>query len=382
MAACQPWTSKIQDGDRKYGSFFWEDDHELLWLANFMNINRLIRRREDDLVYLDTWRQGWHELDQRLFSITPFALLPFVDFPFLRSEWVAERSLMYTMPSLRNLLTQNNFSDVDVLWIGHPRLYSITKLVNYKILVYRMSDDVAEYEYEPKTVNQIEAKICSKADIVFATAQRLIDKARQNADNVYYLPNGAQFEFFNEPNLIIPPDLKKIPKPTILFLGIINDRLDFNLLQNLTDRLLDYSFVFVGPAFGTPRVKNGVAKLAEKENCHFLGSRSFFQIRRYMQHSDVGLIPFVSNDLTNAMSPIKLFQYAASGLPIVAARLNEIDYLNSPAMLYDNLDECVDLIINAVENKELLSPVSIDFARANTWRKRYGEIKECIDGLL
>lgn len=58
MAEYQPWQHRIEDGEHKYARFFLEDGHQVFWLANFVNLNRLMRKREDDLAYIELWRQG------------------------------------------------------------------------------------------------------------------------------------------------------------------------------------------------------------------------------------------------------------------------------------------------------------------------------------
>lgn len=379
MAEYQPWHYRLQVGNHKYGRFFLEDGHELLWLANFMNINRLLRRREDDLVYHKNWRRGWTKLDERLHTFTPLAILPYVNFPFLRSEWVAKACLKYTIPSVSRTLRQHAFDELDVLWIGHCRLYSIIDLVKHKLLVYRMSDDVNQFKLEPPTINQIEARICRQADIVFATARRLVDKARQYTERVHYLPNGVDYDLFAAPDVTLPDDLAQIPPPRALYVGVIDDWMDFDLLDFLAGRLSDYSFVLVGPAFGPASVAENVQRLARRENVYVLGSRPFLEVRRYMRFSDVGLVPFIPNELTHKISPIKMFEYSASGLPVVAARLDEIEHSHSPALLYTDREECAALIRQAVREKMSLAPTAIEFGRANSWRKRYQEVRERIE---
>jgi glycosyltransferase involved in cell wall biosynthesis len=382
MAEYHPWQYEVQVGGHKFGRFFLEDGHELLWLANFLNINRLLRRREDDLAYYKHWRRGWTKLDERLYTFTPFAILPYIDFPFLRSEWVASVCLKYTFPSLKKTLRQHAFDEVDVLWIGHPRLYSIVHLVKPRVLVYRMSDDIGQFALEPPTINRVEARICRQADVVFATARRLVDKARQYTERVHYLPNGVDFELFNAPEVTIPDDLAQIPAPRVLYVGAIHHWFDFELLAFLTERLADYSFVLVGPTLGPASVAENVQRLARRENVYALGARPFLGVRRYMRFSDVGLVPFVPNELTHKISPIKMFEYFASGLPVVAPRLDEIERSQSPAMLYSDRQECAALIVRAVHEKTRLAPAAIEFGRANSWRERYQEVREQIEASL
>lgn len=382
MAEYQPWNSRIQDGDHKYGRFFLEDGNQVVWLANFTTVNRLLRRREDDEVYNQNWRQGWQTLEPDLFTFTPFTFLPYVKFPFLDREWAASVCLQFTWPHLGQTLRQQGFHEVDLLWIGNPRLISVIKSVRSRAIIYRMSDDVGQFKQEPASIDQVEARLCTRADLVVATAKSLVEKACQYSDNVLYLPNGVDFELFRHPDLTIPRDLEAIPKPRLLYVGIINDWVDFEMLAYLADARPNYSLVMVGPNFGSSRAVSGLNELARRANVYILGSRPFQDVRRYMRFSEVGLVPFIFNQLTHGISPIKMFEYFAAGLPVVASKLDEIKNLSSPALLYSCPQDILARVDQAVREGAKLSPQSIDFARNNSWRTRYTALREAIEMIL
>lgn len=382
MAEYQPWNSRIQDGDHKYGRFFLKDDYQIAWLANFTTVNRLLRRREDDEIYNQNWRRGWQNLEPNLYTLTPFTFLPYVRFPILDQAWVGSLCLQATIPNLRRILRWQTFGEVDLLWIGNPRLYSIIKSVNSRAIIYRMSDDVGQFEQEPSTIDQVEVRVCQQADLVVATAKSLVEKASQYTEKVLYLPNGVDFDYFQDAAVTIPADLKEIPAPRLLYVGVINDWVDLELLAKLADARPKFSFVIIGPNFGSAKTVIGMQEISQKKNVFVLGSRPFPEVRRYMRFSDVGLVPFVFNKLTHGISPIKMFEYFAAGLPVVASKLDEIENLGSHARLYSTLDECLEKIDHAVLNKKSLAQQSIEFGRENSWRKRYVDLRKSIDELL
>lgn len=375
MAEYQPWQHRVEDGEHKYARFFKQDGHQVFWLANFLNLNRLIRRREDDLAYLKLWRRGVAFPETSLQTFTPFAFIPYVRFPGLDSHWAAKTCLKYTVPSLKRTLVKQGFDHVDILWIGNPRLYSILDLVSYDILVYRMSDDVGNFAIEPGTIDEIEAKICRRADVVFATAQSLVSKAERVARHVCYLPNGVDFDLFNVSSAEIPADLAQIPEPRLIYVGVIGDWFDIESLEFAAKALPDHNFVIIGPVNGGVELAARIKKLKARNNVYVLNSRSFLQIPRYLQYSQVGLVPFIENEMTNSINPIKLFEYAAAGLPVVCRDLEEIRNLNSPALLYNFAEEFVTQIRTALQDREALQTAGVEFGRANSWARRYEVVK-------
>jgi hypothetical protein len=376
MAEFHPWNGRIQIGSHKYARGFLRDEWQLFWLANFLNLNRLIRRREDDRHYIANWRAGVTSPMPGLYVYTPLAMLPYIKLPGLDSQYVAHRCLHSTWPRLGSLLERSGFDSVEVLWITHPRLVSVEDLVEYEVLVYRMSDDVAQFQQEPRTINAVEQELCKRADLVFCTAWSLVEKAEAWGANAVYLPNGVDFELFNADENPEPPDLAGISRPRILYLGAISDWLDIDLLALAAQRHRDLSFVLVGPVVGTDQVATSIRQLAEEPNAYVLGSKPFHQVPAYMRFSDVGLIPFRVTPLTNSINPIKLFEYNACGLPTVAADLQEIRQLGSPALTYNTSEQFIDCVLRVLDERSTLNTEAIAFAKENTWKWRFRTVRE------
>lgn len=370
MVEYQPWDFPIQNGGHKYARQFLKAGWSVFWLTAPLTPYRFFSHRERDRAYIKGWRTGVISPLKNLRVYTPFSILPFVDFPLLRNRFVAANALKMTCPSLKNILDTTGFDEIDVIWMNLSRAYSILEMVRSKLLVYRMFDDIESFPREPALSSRLEAEICSQADIVFATAQNLVKKAQLWSDNVHYLPNGVDFDFFAALNLTCPPDLAKIPQPRILYVGAIDTWLDFKALTVAATRLSSYSFVIIGPVTGQS-VKRKLMDLGDFPNVYVMGSRPFVEVRHYMRHASVGIIPFVSNRLTHCISPIKLFEYLATGLPVVSRRLNEIEHIASTALLYDSHAEFVEVLKYAVSSGSSMRKEAIQFAKANSWESRY-----------
>jgi glycosyltransferase involved in cell wall biosynthesis len=382
MVEFNPWEYRLQLGGHKYARGFLTSGWQVFWLTTFLNINRLIRRREDDTYFAEGWRRGVVQPEPNLSVYTPFSWLPFINAPLLRSRFVAEHSLLLTYPNLRQLLKGHQFDHPDVLWMTNPRCYSILKIVRPRLVVYRMADDIGAFPTEPAVSGQLEEALCRRADIVVATAARLVDKAKQWSNNVYHLPNGVDFDFFTAPGLEVPVDLATIPHPRVLYIGAIDSWFDFDTLDLAARRLQQFSFVLIGPVTGGQPVSQKLAALTQLPNVHVLGSRPFDQVRNYMRHADIGVIPFLSNQLTHSISPIKLFEYLASGLAVVARRLQETERVAAPVGLYETADEFVEQLQMASTSSDVAKEKAIAFARENSWACRFEFVQQLIQTRL
>ena len=91
------------------------------------------------------------------------------------------------------------------------------------------------------------------------------------------------------------------------------------------------------------------------------------------------MIPFVVNDLTNSVSPIKLFEYCAAGLPAVAPRLNEIINYEVPIFYYDSLSQFIESLMNGMDGREKLRDELVEFGKVNSWTNRYNTVMKYLE---
>jgi hypothetical protein len=367
FAEFHPWSSPLKVGGHRYAEQFAKDGWQVMWLANFLNLNRVIRRSEYDLMYLQNWKRGSVLVSNNVHTYTPFCYLPYIDFPILSSVFVARNSLRCCLPQLKSALKHPEFDSVDVLWVSQPRMYSLVNIVDHQVLVYRMFDDVQHFQGEPDSIQKVERLLCEQADVVFATSQPLVRKAERWSDRVVYLPNGADVERFCKSNPSEPEDLKEIPYPRILYVGAIAYWFDFELILHAARKRPNWSFVLVGPC----GVEDRKDQLKELPNVYFLGQRDPGMVPAYMRYADIGLIPFKVNPLTHSVSPIKLFEYSMAGLPVVASHLREVKGYNSPTLFYADVREFLGAVEKGLSMQDDLRSRFIEFGLANSWKARY-----------
>ncbi len=121
---------------------------------------------------------------------------------------------------------------------------------------------------------------------------------------------------------------------------------DVELIKYCSDKLKEIDFYLIGP------INKDLGILNDSKNVHILGKKNYKEIPNYIYYSDVALIPFEVNELTNSVSPIKLYEYMSLGLNVVSTNLKEVKYINSPAYIADSYEKFVNYIKQAIKNKD------------------------------
>jgi len=148
-------------------------------------------------------------------------------------------------------------------------------------------------------------------------------------------------------------------------------RTDADLRAPCVRALPEISFVIVGP------VTRVVEPLSALDNVFLLGPRPYGDIPAYLQHADVGIIPFRHDRMVDSIHPIKLYEYLAAGLPVVATRWREIEAMQAPVALAERegFVETIRLVIQSVSESGMSAEQRREFARNNSWNQRYEQIK-------
>jgi glycosyltransferase involved in cell wall biosynthesis len=247
-----------------------------------------------------------------------------------------------------------------------------------------MSDLNTGFSTSPKSFEGLEQETCRCADVVFATARTLVERARRWADNVVYLPNGVDLETFTG-DFDEPSDLEPILGPRLIYVGSFSDWVDYDMFEHIARQMPHSSVVLIGPISGTIAVRAKTQRRLNELSClpnlHYLGPRPQLEMRHYLAHSDVALIPFIASELTHAVSPVKLFEYGAAGLPVVARELEEARLNAGATLFYNTPVECIESIEKALSEKETLGKEMRAFAERNTWKARYASVREALSDL-
>lgn len=238
------------------------------------------------------------------------------------------------LPALVRRATRRLDMHQPILWAYVPQAEVLLDVLDPSLVVYHCVDDIAaQAGIDGASFRAAERRFVARADLVLASAPALAARMRAlvrdtaTADRpsatVLEAPNVADTALFATALEPGPVDaaLAALPHPRIVFTGaIVATKLDLALLVELARGHPQWSFALVGPVGpGDPRTD--VSALRGEPNVHLLGARSYAELPAVLRGADAGLIPYARNELTESIFPMKVYEYLAAGLPVVATPL-------------------------------------------------------------
>jgi glycosyltransferase involved in cell wall biosynthesis len=211
-----------------------------------------------------------------------------------------------------------------ILWAYVPQAEALIDALDPALVVYHCVDDIAAHgRIDTASFRAAEQRFAARADLVLASAPALAARMRTLSDNVLYAPNVADTALFTQALHDGPTDpaVAALPHPRIVFTGaIVALKLDIPLLVALARSRPQWSFALVGPV-GPGEPDADVSALAREPGIHLLGPRSYAQLPAVLRGADAALIPYALNELTASIFPMKVYEYLAAGLPVLATPL-------------------------------------------------------------
>jgi glycosyltransferase involved in cell wall biosynthesis len=225
-----------------------------------------------------------------------------------------------------------------ILWGYVPQAEALIDTLAPSLIVYHCVDDIASQAgIDAASFRAAEERFAARADLVLASAPALAARMRTLNGNVLDAPNVADTELFATALGEGPRDaaMAALPQPRIVFTGaIVTTKLDLELLVQLARLRPSWSIALVGPVGpGDPRAD--VSVLAAEPNVHLLGARAYRDLPAVLRAADAGLIPYARNELTASIFPMKVYEYLAAGLPVVATPLPALAGLDEVATAAD-----------------------------------------------
>lgn len=254
-------------------------------------------------------------------------------------------------------------------------------------IIYDIVDNFSEmrgFLINPYLVEKLERKLLKNTDICVVTNKLLLNKFKPIAKNIFLIPNGVDFLHFNQShrdNIPEPDDLKFIPHPRIGFVGTIQYWLDYDLLRNIGKKNPHCFFVFMGPILYNRELE----KIQGLKNFFFLGKKDYKNLPSYLKYLDVLILPFKQSGIAKSASPLKLYEYLATGKPIVSTHIIEVENLKDIVYVAQDEFQFSDFIQIAL--KEYLNQAEtqnrrINYAQQADWQNRFREFKTIISDIL
>lgn len=210
-----------------------------------------------------------------------------------------------------------------ILWVYDPMLVRFVGSFHERLLVYHVIDNYDEYyPYDTvasRWVAQNHRAMLRRADLVFAVSEALLQPCRDLNPNSYLVPNGVDYPLFREAmsRNWVPDDARNFRRPVIGYVGVMQPRVDFRLLQEIATRRPNWSFLLVGPTEYLDD-RHGLAALVQLPNVQYLGPKPLEQIPYYIKACDLCILPYKRDGLSVYGDSLKLYEYLACGRPVVS----------------------------------------------------------------
>lgn len=211
--------------------------------------------------------------------------------------------------------------------------------------------ELSWYKNQKKRLAQNYQLIKEKANIVFTVSPELINLFFQNRKDVYCVSQGIDLSRFQK-ELICPEDIKQIPHPIIGCVGVITDRLDFNLISQVVSQNENLSFVFIGSIWLDKYLKPEIENLSRFKNVYFLGSRNFKEVPLYINQFDVCFAFYKVSLNTKCGDSMKLYEYLALRKPVVATNTGGVEKFSNLVEVVNTAEEFSNALKKCLEEKD------------------------------
>jgi UDP-galactopyranose mutase len=208
-----------------------------------------------------------------------------------------------------------------VRWYYTPMMLPFSEHVAADCTVYDCMDELANFKGAPPELIPNERRLLEQADLVLTGGYSLYEAKRDRHANIHPFPSSvdvAHFGAAREPG-VEPQDQAGLPGPRFGFYGVVDERMDLDLLARLADARPQWSIVIVGPV-----VKISEDDLPRRPNLHYLGGKGYAELPGYLRGWDVALMPFAINEATRFISPTKTPEYLAAGRPVVSTPITDV----------------------------------------------------------
>ena len=222
-----------------------------------------------------------------------------------------------------------------------------------------------------------------QSSLVIAVSQELVRKYSEMYNRkIYVLGNGVDVEHFN-PNhqaLSVVPELVTVSEPVLMFIGAVNSWIDIVLLNELAENRSHYSLVIIGPCYENSIDLSVWNSLKEKNNVLWLGSKPFAELPSYIQYASVLLLPRTRDEHSLASDPLKLYEYLATGKPVVAVGIPAVQKFTDFVYSADSREDFIEQIDKALSTwDEEKQAIQVAAAKGYSWSSRVRTIFKLLD---
>lgn len=312
--------------------------------------------------------------DKAVYVWTPPAMVPINWLPPKPHDFFLQWNVARLVKGLRNVMRQLNMTRPLIInglnpVFGLPMLKQLGECAT----IYYCFDEITIAKWMNRHGGRYEQSYLECVDAVVTTSETLRLAKAVVQSNTYCVKNGVNFALFNQARALVQPDRTK--KPIVGYLGTADDRLNLDLIEYCVRVMPDVTFQFIGEVH-EPSITQ---RLSTYANVVFTPPHQPADLPPLLAQMSAAMIPFVCNEHTYTIYPLKINEYLAAGLPVVSTPFSLLDDFNGVVELADTPDKFTQAIRSALaDTSSQRIENRIAMARNNSWEKRAIEFEEVI----
>lgn len=206
-------------------------------------------------------------------------------------------------------------------WYYTPMALQFTRHLSPNLRIYDNMDELSAFAGAPQGILDLERELMAKCDLMFVGGQSLYESKRKRHDNIHVFPSSVDTPHFKcaRERSLDPDDQRAIPHPRIGFFGVIDERMNMDIVAGIAALRPQWQLVMIGPT-----AKISPQSLPRAKNIHWLGCKQYQELPYYLSGWDVGILPFAMNEATRFISPTKTPEFLAAGVPVVSTPITDV----------------------------------------------------------
>lgn len=207
------------------------------------------------------------------------------------------------------------------LWYYTPMALQFTRHLAPSLVVYDVMDELKNFRGAPPELLGLERELYGRADVVFSGGESLYQAKKHLHPDVHAFPSSVDVPHFARarPQKTDPPDQADIPHPRLGFFGVVDERMNVELVGELAELEPAWQLVMIGPV-----VKIDPVQLPRRANLHWLGGKKYSELPDYISGWDVAIMPFALNESTQFISPTKTPEFLAAGRAVISTPITDV----------------------------------------------------------
>lgn len=270
-----------------------------------------------------------------------------------------------------------------ITWFYTPMMLELADGMQPLAVVYDVMDELSAFRGAPPELLSNESRLYGRADLVFTGGQSLYQAKKGRHASVHAFPSSVDVTHFARAREIADDaeQQRDVPHPRIGFVGVIDERMDVELLSDIAGLKPDWHFVMIGPV-----VKISENDLPRKYNIHYLGMQSYDDLPKFLAGWDAAMMPFALNESTKFISPTKTPEYLAAGLGVVSTAITDVVTPYGEMGLVHiarTAREFVQGLETAMNEDAAARNAKVaEFLKENSWDKTFAAMSELIEGAI